>query len=167
MKLLAFSSVAALSDVDKLGIIGDYHVRSSHTRTDGYCPMPDAFDWPSMPGPRVYYDSERHALPLSIAVDAAPAASVSALLLACCGASGVKADGNNNRWYVRSNPSSGNLHPVETYVLVNTAPLPLRRFIALAGAPRRQRQRTGRGLQGRRRRAAVRHLVARGVEVRP
>ena len=32
MKLLLFSSVAALSDVDKLGIIGDYHVRSSHTR---------------------------------------------------------------------------------------------------------------------------------------
>ena len=81
--------------------------------------MPEAFDWPSMPGPRVF-DSERYALPLSIAVDAAPAASVSALLLACCGASGVKDDGNNNRWYVRSNPSSGNLHPVETYVLLNT-----------------------------------------------
>ena len=117
MKLLLFSAVAALTDVDKLGIIGDYHVRSSHT-SGGYCPMPDAFDWPSMPGPRVYYDSERYALPLSIAVDA-PAASVSALLLACCGASGVKDDGNNNRWYVRSNPSSGNLHPVETYVLLN------------------------------------------------
>ena len=70
------------------------------------------------PGPRVF-DSERHALPLSIAVDAAPAASVSALLLACCGASGVKGD-LKNRWYVRSNPSSGNLHPVETYVLLNT-----------------------------------------------
>ena len=117
MKLLLFSSVAALTEVDKLGIIGDYHVRSSHA-SDGYCPMPEAYDWPSMPGPRVF-DSERHALPLSIAVDAAPAASVSALLLACCGASGVKKDGNNNRWYVRSNPSSGNLHPVETYVLVN------------------------------------------------
>ncbi|CAH0375822.1 unnamed protein product [Pelagomonas calceolata] len=118
MKLLLFSSVAALTDVDKLGIVGDYHIKSSHS-VDGYCPMPDAFDWPSMPGPRVYYDSERYALPLSIAVDAAPAASVSALLLACCGASGVKQDGNNNRWYVRSNPSSGNLHPVETYVLLN------------------------------------------------
>ena len=117
MKLLLFSSVAALTDVDKLGIIGDYHLRSSHT-SGGYCPMPDKFDWPSMPGPRVYYDSERYALPLSIAVDAAPAASVSALLLACCGASGVKGDGEN-RWYVRSNPSSGNLHPVETYVLLN------------------------------------------------
>ena len=118
MKLLLFSSVAALTEVDKLGIIGDYHVRSSHT-SDGYCPMPDAFDWPSMPGPREF-DSERHALPLSIAVDASPAASVSALLLACCGASGVKDDGNNNRWYVRSNPSSGNLHPVETYVLLKS-----------------------------------------------
>ena len=117
MKLLLFSAVAALTDVDKLGIIGDYHLRSSHT-SGGYCPMPDKFDWPSMPGPRVYYDSERYALPLSIAVDAAPAASVSALLLACCGASGVKGDGEN-RWYVRSNPSSGNLHPVETYVLLN------------------------------------------------
>ena len=31
MKLLLFSSVAALSDLDKLGIIGDYHVRSSHS----------------------------------------------------------------------------------------------------------------------------------------
>ena len=118
MKLLLFSSVAALTDVDKLGIIGDYHVQSSHT-SGGYCPMPEAFDWPSMPGPRVF-DSERYALPLSIAVDAAPAASVSALLLACCGASGVKDDGNNNRWYVRSNPSSGNLHPVETYVLLKS-----------------------------------------------
>ena len=113
MKLLLFSSVAALTEVDKLGIIGDYHVRSSHTSDGGYCPMPEAYDWASMPGPRVYYDSERHALPLSIAVDAAPAASVSALLLACCGASGVK-DLDGNRWYVRSNPSSGNLHPVET-----------------------------------------------------
>jgi len=116
MKLLLFSSVAALTDVDRLGIIGDYHVRSSHTN-DGYCPMPDAFDWPSMPGPREF-DSERYALPLSITVDAAPAASVSALLLACCGLSGVK-DSDGNRWYVRSNPSSGNLHPVETYVLLD------------------------------------------------
>ena len=115
MKLLLFSAVTALSDVDKLGIVGDYHLRSYHS-VDGYCPMPEAYDWASMPGPRVFFDSERHALPLSIAVDAAPAASVSALLLACCGASGVKADGNN-RWYVRSNPSSGNLHPIETYVL--------------------------------------------------
>ena len=111
MKLLLFSSVAALTEVDKLGIIGDYHLKSSHT-SDAFCPMPDAFDWPSMPGPRIF-DSERHALPLSIAVDAAPAASVSALLLACCGASGVKGDGNH-RWYVRSNPSSGKLPPVET-----------------------------------------------------
>ncbi len=113
MRLLLAAVAAALSDVDRLGMIGDYHVRSSHSSPDGYCPMPDAFDWPSMPGPRVYYDSERYALPLSIAVDAAPAASVSALLLACCGASGVK-DLDGNRWYVRSNPSSGNLHPVET-----------------------------------------------------
>ena len=117
MKLLLFSSVAALTEVDKLGIIGDYHLKSSHT-SDAFCPMPDAFDWPSMPGPLVF-DSERHALPLSIAVDAAPADSVSALLLACCGASGAK-DSDGNRWYVRSNPSSGNLHPVETYVLLNT-----------------------------------------------
>jgi len=41
-------------------------------------------------------------------------------LLACCGLSGVK-DSDGNRWYVRSNPSSGNLHPVETYVLVNNS----------------------------------------------
>ena len=119
MKLLLFSSVAALSDVDRLGIIGDYHIKSSHS-VDGYCPMPEAYDWASMPGPRIF-DSERHALPLArLAVDAAPADSVSALLLACCGASGVKDDGNNNRWYVRSNPSSGNLHPVETYVLLKS-----------------------------------------------
>ena len=111
MKLLLFSSsVAALSDVDKLGIIGDYHVRSSHT-SGGYCPMPDAFDWPSMPGPRLY-DSERFALPLSIAVDAAPAASISALLLACCGAS-VSNSGNTTRTSGATRPGT---HPVETYV---------------------------------------------------
>jgi SagB-type dehydrogenase family enzyme len=118
MKLLLFSSVAALSDVDRLGIIGDYHIKSSHS-VDGYCPMPEAYDWASMPGPRIF-DSERHALPLArLAVDAAPADSVSALLLACCGLSGVK-DSEGNRWYVRSNPSSGNLHPVETYVLLKS-----------------------------------------------
>ena len=65
--------------MDKLGIIGDITTVLAHL--DGYCPMLAAFDWPSMPGPACATGA--YALPLSIAVDAAPAGSVSALLARC------------------------------------------------------------------------------------
>jgi len=109
-----------------------YHERTKH-RLERYAMGPTALDWDSQPDPfREYAGSPRIQLPLSTghlhasfaqihaSQAGAPAplslASVGALLGLSLGVSAWKEFGRQ-RWALRCNPSSGNLHPTEGYVI--------------------------------------------------
>ncbi|MGE4431456.1 MAG: nitroreductase family protein [Sphingobium sp.] len=114
-----------------------YHRRTAH-RADGYARGPETLDWDAQPDPwRIWRGCDRLDLPLvSDALDApyavltgeasvAPAPfgvpSVAALLELSFGLSAWKEAGPD-RWALRCNPSSGNLHPTEAYVLASGVP---------------------------------------------
>lgn len=109
-----------------------YHERSKH-RPGRYAASLGYLDWDSQPDPfRVYTGAEALALPRSGlsggpgwgdlfcpgAVPAAPlgVAWIDALLLHSLALSAWKQQGAS-RWSLRVNPSSGNLHPTEAYLL--------------------------------------------------
>ena len=106
-----------------------YHRRTSH-RFEGYAPGPATLDWDGQPDPFRRFDGCPHIdLPLaadSLAVpfsdlgraDAKPfdLRSLGILFELCFAISAWKAYGGD-RWALRCNPSSGNLHPTEAYVL--------------------------------------------------
>ncbi len=124
----------------------DYHERSKHA-LDRYAPGPASLDWDRQPDPyRVYIGSERVLLPtgdrdphLAAGSALSPSRSpgfadlrrrggvvasrplgidsIGRLLRLGLGISAWKAMGDV-RWAVRCNPSSGNLHPVEAYLVV-------------------------------------------------
>lgn len=104
--------------------VAAYHARTKH-RFEAYAAGPSTLDWDAQPAPfRHYAGAPRVALPLArqhAPLPAAPAipglASLGALLHLSFGITAWKTLGPD-RWAVRANPSSGNLHPVETYVLV-------------------------------------------------
>ena len=108
-----------------------YHARTKH-RIEAYAEGPGQLDWDAQPAAfRHYLGAPLLELPLSagqfercygqlaekpknpIAPDLA---SLGALLELAFGLSAWKSWGPN-RWALRCNPSSGNLHPVEAYVL--------------------------------------------------
>ncbi|MEK8053047.1 nitroreductase family protein [Ideonella sp. DXS22W] len=110
-----------------------YHQRSKHA-LNRYAAGPDTLDWDAQPDPwRRWAGAPWQALPL-LADDALPARwpglhrpgavpaqplhvnSLSALLALAFGLAAWKTLGPD-RWAVRCNPSSGNLHPTEAYVL--------------------------------------------------
>ncbi len=117
-----------------------YHQYSKH-RFEAYAPGPEALDWDEQPAAfRHFEGAEQFALPalkeamqdpaLSAtlqrpfsALNQAPApiavsaASLSVLLQLSLGITAWKSWGPD-RWAVRANPSSGNLHPVEAYVFL-------------------------------------------------
>ncbi len=114
-----------------------YHERTKH-RTDGYARGPETLDWDAQPDPWRHWDGcARVALPLvsdtlqcpyavltgQAAVDPVPfgLAGVAALLELSFGLSAWKESGPD-RWAMRCNPSSGNLHPTEIYVLASGVP---------------------------------------------
>jgi len=97
-----------------------YHNRTKH-RFTGYAPGPDTLDWDMQPNPfREFLGAPRINLPL------APenvgrgqplnSATLGALLHLSMGLSAWKEYGPD-RWALRCNPSSGNLHPTEAYVV--------------------------------------------------
>jgi SagB-type dehydrogenase family enzyme len=108
-----------------------YHARTKH-RFEAYAEGPGQLDWDAQPAPfRHYLGAPRCTLPLAdtrferpyaqlFAPPAAPinadAGSLGALLELAFGISAWKSWGPS-RWALRCNPSSGNLHPVEAYVL--------------------------------------------------
>lgn len=108
-----------------------YHARTKHT-LQRYAAGPETLDWDMQPDPfRVFAGSGQTLLPLSAApatrfadigvpgaVAPAPVslASVGQLLELSLALSAWKELGPD-RWAVRCNPSSGNLHPTEAYVL--------------------------------------------------
>ena len=110
----------------------DYHERSKH-RLERYAPGPGGLDWANQPDPfRTFEGAPRVALPLAadtlatryddVRVGNLPSParidlrSVAILFELAFGLSAWKAFGGN-RWALRCNPSSGNLHPTEAYLL--------------------------------------------------
>ncbi|MFG1479712.1 SagB/ThcOx family dehydrogenase [Xanthobacter sp. V4C-4] len=114
-----------------------YHDRTKHS-LKGYAAGPETLDWDAQPDPfRVFAGTARTPLPLlADQVETrfgdlhmprldppAPLtlAAVATLLELSVGLTAWKEFGPD-RWAVRANPSSGNLHPTETYVLAHNVP---------------------------------------------
>jgi SagB-type dehydrogenase family enzyme len=117
-------------------VVLDYHQRTKHhlaryARSLGY------LDWENQPNPfRFYADAPRLALPLSEKLDgltyealfgrgkrqnrSLALTSLAAFLELSLGLSAWKAYGASE-WSLRMNPSSGNLHPTECYLLLPAA----------------------------------------------
>ncbi|MGE8500190.1 MAG: SagB/ThcOx family dehydrogenase [Pseudomonas sp.] len=110
-----------------------YHQLSKH-RPEQFAPGPGQLDWATQPAPFRRYDGARlielwhrpqEESPAFDSVYAAPSASVqplnraslSQLLYDSLALSAWKEAGGN-RWALRVNPSSGNLHPTEAYLLL-------------------------------------------------
>lgn len=97
-----------------------YHNRTKH-RFERYAAGPETLDWDAQPNPfREYSGAPRMDLPLAPdPCGAAPALNretLGALLRLSMGLSAWKQFGPD-RWALRVNPSSGNLHPTEAYVI--------------------------------------------------
>lgn len=117
-----------------------YHQRTKH-RFEAYASGPDSLDWDDQPAPfRRFEGADSIALPtlqeamqdsalatalhrplseLNRAIAPIPAspAALGVLLQLSLGITAWKSYGPN-RWAVRANPSSGNLHPVEAYLFL-------------------------------------------------
>ncbi|MCY1253808.1 SagB-type dehydrogenase domain protein [compost metagenome] len=115
----------------------DYHERSKH-RVNRYAPGPGGLDWANQPDPfRVFQGSPRIALPLAadtlatryneMRCGALPPVqgfrlhTLAILFELSLGLSAWKSHGAQ-RWALRCNPSSGNLHPTEGYLLCPALP---------------------------------------------
>lgn len=116
--------------MDSQTAVRAYHQRSKH-QLQRYAAGPDTLDWDAQPNPfRQWAGAPQLRLPL--AADALTArwadlaagvpsqvfswTAVAALLELSFGLTAWKQFGPD-RWALRANPSSGNLHPVEAYVL--------------------------------------------------
>lgn len=113
-------------------IITDYHQRTKHS-LQYYAKGPETLDWDDQPSPFRYFDgckvqplprpdqkldiswSDLNSNQLLPAFDL-NMANVSLLLELAFGLSAWKQYGAD-RWALRNNPSSGNLHPTEVYVV--------------------------------------------------
>lgn len=112
---------------DSLATILDYHRRTKHG-FQAYAAGPGALDWDSQPAPFRHYAGEA-AIPLPLydghPLEGHPApaelGSLGALLHLAFGLTAWKSLGPD-RWALRANPSSGNLHPLEAYCLVRSWP---------------------------------------------
>ncbi len=117
--------------------LSDYHERSKH-RLNRYAPGPGGLDWANQPDPfRQYEGAVRIELPLlADALETrygalrcgqlpAPRAftleSIAILFELSLGISAWKAYGDTS-WALRCNPSSGNLHPTEGYLVTGGVP---------------------------------------------
>jgi len=128
---------------DALQTIRAYHQRTKH-RFEAYAPGPGTLDWDAQPAPfRHFEGAQTLSLPALKAVAGLPAFSkalylslhelpaaevlppgleaLSVLLQLSLGITAWKSYGPD-RWAVRANPSSGNLHPVEAYLLLRGIP---------------------------------------------
>jgi SagB-type dehydrogenase family enzyme len=115
----------------------DYHERSKH-HLNRYAPGPNGLDWASQPDPFRRYTGAPE-LELQLLTGELPvcwdelfgcggvpqqelnADSVAKLLQLSLGISAWKSFGSN-RWALRCNPSSGNLHPTEGYLICPELP---------------------------------------------
>lgn len=114
--------------------VTDYHQRSKH-HLQKYANGPDGLDWATQANPfREFSSCPQIALPLATQQfktsfadlylrDNIPSAktdtnAIGALFELAMGLSAWKVYGNN-RWALRNNPSSGNLHPTESYLITS------------------------------------------------
>ena len=125
-----------MSDTSQNAPLVAYHQRTKH-RFEAYAEGPGQLDWDAQPAPfRHFAGAETLTLPLAAdtferpfaALGEAPAVpvaptldSLGVLLELGLGISAWKSWGPS-RWALRCNPSSGNLHPVEGYVLSGNLP---------------------------------------------
>ncbi len=120
---------------EQLNLVRNYHELSKH-QPGKYAKGPDSLDWDMQPDPfREFQACKRIALPLTanqlehtlgdiltpsnVATQTFSKESIGQLLEVSMGLSAWKVYGSD-RWSLRCNPSSGNLHPTETYVITNT-----------------------------------------------
>ncbi|MES9945046.1 MAG: SagB/ThcOx family dehydrogenase [Candidatus Thiodiazotropha sp.] len=107
--------------MNKCEIIRAYHERTKH-RLEAYARGPEYLDWESQPDPfRRFAGSPLVSLPFipdpsGHSVAPLDMVGISKLLELSMGLSAWKQFGPD-RWALRCNPSSGNLHPTETYVV--------------------------------------------------
>ena len=117
-------------------VVRAYHARTKH-RFAAYAEGPGQLDWDAQPAPfRHYVGAPQLELPLAASKFERPYGqltespqnslapdieSLGALLELSFGLSAWKGTGAN-RWALRCNPSSGNLHPVEAYALSSGLP---------------------------------------------
>jgi nitroreductase len=109
-----------------------YHARTKH-RLDRYAAGPGALDWDAQPDPfRHWHGTSVTALPREVMAgnvrwpqldQARPAHaftthSLGSLLRLCAGITAWKQYAGS-RWSLRAHPSSGNLHPTETWLIAN------------------------------------------------
>jgi len=116
-----------------LQTVKDYHQRTKH-RPGAYARSAGYMDWANQPLPyRLYQGTDKIYLPLEQGKDDSPASdlfqqsacspavislqSIASLLQNSLGLSAWKSY-NGNEWALRINPSSGNLHPTECYLLL-------------------------------------------------
>ncbi len=107
-----------------------YHERSKH-RLERYAAGPEALDWDAQPNPfREFEGTPRIRLPLvadtltarfddlhdAVAPQPLTLDSIAAMMELSFGISAWKQYGPD-KWAVRCNPSSGNLHPTEAYII--------------------------------------------------
>ena len=117
--------------------LSDYHERSKH-RLNRYAAGPGGLDWANQPNPfRGYEGAVRIELPLLAdtlqtrysalrcgplsAPQAFSLESIAILFELSLGISAWKAYGDTS-WALRCNPSSGNLHPTEGYLVTGAVP---------------------------------------------
>lgn len=105
-------------------IIQAYHQRTKHKQS-AYARGPEYLDWDSQPDPFRRYQGAP-LIPFPFVDDPAVATTafltreaISKLLELSMGLSAWKEFGPD-RWSLRCNPSSGNLHPTETYVVARS-----------------------------------------------
>jgi SagB-type dehydrogenase family enzyme len=127
------SSANNLSKQDEIGEIIAYHDRTKHF-PNRYAKGPGGLDWANQPDPfRRFNGAPAFRLPLATLDDTAPAAAlfgaatttprpltlgwISAYLELSLGLSARKEIATSS-WYLRMNPSSGNLHPTEAYLIL-------------------------------------------------
>ncbi|MEJ2381558.1 MAG: SagB/ThcOx family dehydrogenase [Gammaproteobacteria bacterium] len=122
---------------DPLDTVRAYHQRTKH-QFRRFAAGPGGMDWDNQPDPfRTFAGSRRLELPLlgdgpqasytqlyqpgQIGPQALTIAQVGALLELSFGLSAWK-QYQGSRWALRCNPSSGNLHPTEAYVILDGCP---------------------------------------------
>jgi SagB-type dehydrogenase family enzyme len=118
-------------------VLADYHQRSKH-RVERYAPGPGRLDWANQPDPFRRYDgSARVELPLAAVELGVRYADLRAGRLPPARALDLDAIGTlfelslavsawksyaGTSWALRCNPSSGNLHPTEAYLVAGGLP---------------------------------------------
>lgn len=121
-----------------MNAITTYHQRTKHSLQHGYARGPETLDWDDQPDPFRYFEgcplvnlpkpgakrditwTQLHSTPVEpVELNLA---NLGLLLELSFGLSAWKHYGPD-RWAVRNNPSSGNLHPTEAYLINNVADL--------------------------------------------